>query len=177
MIWLNYEEIPWTGNVSNDYLYIYWCYYCFLDFFRNSTNIDLLWLQYISPAVFFASWLTFVQLDVNVHRDVLGNNWYNGYRYDGNWKWYGYSPAVTAGTVISGSFFGDKMSPISDTTNLAPASAGTTLYKHISAMWKTTLPAYIISFIIFVVIGLAYQDGEINTETVGNLSDTIRANF
>ena len=46
-------------------------------------------LQYISPAVFLPSWLTFVQLDVNVHRDVLGNNWYNGYRYDGNWKRYG----------------------------------------------------------------------------------------
>ena len=53
----------------------------------------------------------------------------------------GIPPAVTAGMVISGSFFGDKMSPISDTTNLAPAAVGTTLHKHISAMWKTTLPA------------------------------------
>ena len=78
----------------------------------------------------------------------------------------GIPPAVTAGMVISGSFFGDKMSPISDTTNLAPAAVGTTLHKHISAMWKTTLPAYIVSFIAFVVIGLSYQNGEINTETV-----------
>lgn len=75
----------------------------------------------------------------------------------------GIPPAVTAGMVISGSFFGDKMSPISDTTNLAPASAGTTLYKHIGAIWKTTLPAYLTTFGCFTVLGFFYQGGRWTT--------------
>ena len=134
-------------------------------------------LQYISPAVFLPVGLLLCSLTSM----SIGTSWGTigtmGIAMMGIGSGMGIPPAVTAGMVISGSFFGDKMSPISDTTNLAPASAGTTLYKHISAMWKTTLPAYIISFIIFVVIGLAYQDGEINTETVAIFSDTIRANF
>ena len=89
----------------------------------------------------------------------------------------GIPPAVTAGMVISGSFFGDKMSPISDTTNLAPASAGTTLYKHIGAMWKTTLPAYLITFGCFTVLGFFYQGGQVDHATIDLFIDTIGANF
>ena len=48
---------------------------------------------------------------------------------------------------------------MSDTTNLAPAAAGTTLYKHISAMWKTTIPAYLITLALYTVIGFQYQAG------------------
>jgi len=65
----------------------------------------------------------------------------------------GVSPEITAGAVISGAYFGDKMSPLSETTNLAPAVAGTDLYTHIKGMIWTTLPSILIALIIFGVIG------------------------
>jgi NhaC family Na+:H+ antiporter len=66
----------------------------------------------------------------------------------------GADPAITAGAVISGSYFGDKMSPLSETTNLTPAVAGTDLITHIKAMMATTVPSIIIAMIIYAVIGL-----------------------
>ena len=63
------------------------------------------------------------------------------------------SPEITAGAVISGAYFGDKMSPLSETTNLAPAVAGTDLYTHIKSMVWTALPSILIALVIFGVIG------------------------
>ncbi|WP_314059682.1 Na+/H+ antiporter NhaC [uncultured Vagococcus sp.] len=65
----------------------------------------------------------------------------------------GFNPALIAGAVISGSVFGDKMSPLSDTTNLAAAVAGTDLFKHIRNMMWTTIPAFVISLILFYLLG------------------------
>ncbi|GAA0211895.1 Na+/H+ antiporter NhaC [Kangiella japonica] len=65
----------------------------------------------------------------------------------------GLSMEITAGAIISGAYFGDKMSPLSDTTNLAPAVTGTDLFTHIRHMMWTTTPALIISLVIFAVIG------------------------
>jgi NhaC family Na+:H+ antiporter len=66
----------------------------------------------------------------------------------------GVSPEMTAGAIISGSYFGDKMSPLSETTNLAPAVAGTNLYTHIRAMMWTAVPSILIALIAFGIIGL-----------------------
>ncbi len=66
----------------------------------------------------------------------------------------GVSPDITAGAVISGAYFGDKMSPLSETTNLAPAVAGTDLYTHIKGMMWTAIPSILIALAIFVFIGL-----------------------
>lgn len=63
------------------------------------------------------------------------------------------SPAITAGAVVSGAYFGDKMSPLSDTTNLAPAVAGSELFSHIRYMAYTAGPAFIITLIIFLILG------------------------
>ena len=88
------------------------------------------------------------------------------------------SPAMTAGAVISGAYFGDKMSPLSDTTNLAPAMAGSDLYTHIKYMTLTTVPTFIITFIVFCLISF-----NIDTSTNGdmssiiNLSNTISNDF
>ena len=60
----------------------------------------------------------------------------------------GIDPAMTAGAVISGAYFGDKLSPMSDTTNLAPAMAGTELFTHIRHMLWTTGPSWVISMIL-----------------------------
>ena len=64
----------------------------------------------------------------------------------------GISPAMTAGAVVSGAYFGDKMSPLSDTTNLAPAIAGAELFSHIKYMSFTTVPTFIVTLIVFIII-------------------------
>jgi NhaC family Na+:H+ antiporter len=61
---------------------------------------------------------------------------------------------MTAGAILSGAYFGDKMSPLSDTTNLAPAMAGGELFSHIRYMSMTTVPTFLLTLIVFVVIGL-----------------------
>ena len=66
----------------------------------------------------------------------------------------GLEPAIAAGAIVSGAYFGDKMSPLSDTTNLAPAVAGTELFAHIRYMSYTAGPAFVISVIIFLILGL-----------------------
>ena len=66
----------------------------------------------------------------------------------------GVNPAATAGAVIAGSYFGDKISPLSDTTNLAPLAAGSNLYEHIGHMFWTTVPAAIVSLVVYAIVGL-----------------------
>lgn len=61
---------------------------------------------------------------------------------------------MTAGAILSGAYFGDKISPLSDTTNLAPAMAGTDLFTHIKYMLYTTVPTLVITLIVFIIIGL-----------------------
>ena len=78
------------------------------------------------------------------------------------------SPGMTAGAVISGAYFGDKMSPLSDTTNLAPAMAGGDLYTHIKYMTLTTVPTFIFTFIVFCIISL-----NIDTSGIGDMSSIL----
>ncbi|MEG1481365.1 Na+/H+ antiporter NhaC [Clostridium sp.] len=85
---------------------------------------------------------------------------------------------IIAGMVVSGAFFGDKMSPLSDTTNLAAVSAGTDLYKHIKSMMYTTIPSYILSFIGFTLLGIKYTSGSnINTDSVNDITNSIHNIF
>jgi len=75
----------------------------------------------------------------------------------------GFEKGIIAGAIISGAYFGDKMSPLSDTTNLAPAMAGTDLITHIKYMALTTIPSIVITLIIFLIIGFFYNTGgEVN---------------
>ncbi len=69
----------------------------------------------------------------------------------------GFGTGLVAGAIISGAYFGDKMSPLSDTTNLAPAMAGTDLFTHIRYMIYTSGPSILITLLIFFVIGLTYN--------------------
>jgi NhaC family Na+:H+ antiporter len=71
----------------------------------------------------------------------------------------GMTEGIIAGAIISGAYFGDKMSPLSDTTNLAPAMAGTDLFTHIRYMTITTVPTMIITLILFLVIGFNHASG------------------
>ena len=82
----------------------------------------------------------------------------------------GISAGMTAGAVLSGAYFGDKMSPLSDTTNLAPAMAGGELFDHIKYMAYTTVPTITITLIIFLIIGL-----NIETNGTPDISDKLEA--
>jgi Na+:H+ antiporter, NhaC family len=72
-------------------------------------------------------------------------------------KALGMNEAVVAGAIVSGAYFGDKMSPLSDTTNLAPAMAGTDIFTHIRYMAYTTIPSMTLTLLIFLIWGLRYD--------------------
>ena len=81
---------------------------------------------------------------------------------------------MTAGAVISGAYFGDKMSPLSDTTNLAPAMAGTDLYSHIRYMTHTTIPTYILTLIVFITLSYSLDISSAGEMIdINSLSNTI----
>lgn len=84
---------------------------------------------------------------------------------------------IVAGSIISGAYFGDKMSPLSDTTNLAPAMAGSDLFEHIKHMIYTVTPSYIIAMIAFAVLGMKAAGGEVDMSGVTTLMDGLKANF
>lgn len=89
----------------------------------------------------------------------------------------GFSSAMTAGAVVSGAYFGDKMSPLSDTTNLAPAVAGTDLFTHIKHMVWTVGPSWVIAEVAYLVMGFMHRGGHSDTSTVNAILDTISANY
>jgi NhaC family Na+:H+ antiporter len=66
----------------------------------------------------------------------------------------GINPALTVGAIVSGAFFGDKISPMSDSTNLTPSVLGVNLFDHIKHMLKSSIPGFVVTFVIFTVIGL-----------------------
>ncbi|WP_250859973.1 Na+/H+ antiporter NhaC [Oceanirhabdus seepicola] len=84
---------------------------------------------------------------------------------------------MTAGAIISGAYFGDKMSPLSDTTNLAPAMAGTDLFTHIKHMIWTTGPALLISLVIYAILGIKFAGKQIDAVQVNELLNGLQANF
>lgn len=84
----------------------------------------------------------------------------------------------TAGAVVSGAFFGDKVSPLSDTTNLAPAVTGTDVFSHIKNMMPTTIPAMVIALTIYLVAGFTLiDDGGASFERINTITTTLQANF
>jgi len=88
----------------------------------------------------------------------------------------GVSPAITAGAVISGAYFGDKMSPLSDTTNLAPAVAGTDIFAHIRHMTWTTMPSIAVALALFGMIGWG-KAAEMDDGRSAEIMSTLAANF
>ena len=88
----------------------------------------------------------------------------------------GINPAMTAGAVVSGAAFGDKMSPMSDTTNVAPAVAGADLFDHVKAMVTTGGPAIVIAMVGFGVLGVS-ASGNANSETVAQILSSLESTF
>jgi len=84
---------------------------------------------------------------------------------------------IVAGMVVSGALFGDKMSPVSDTTILASACAETELYAHIRSMAYTTGPAYAIALVLFSLIGMQYSGAALATDEINQISTTLAGLF
>src|SRR5699024_10102204 len=85
--------------------------------------------------------------------------------------------AITAGAIICGSYFGDKMSPCSDTTNITAAVTETDIMEHIKHMWYEQVPSYIIMALIFILIGFKYRSATIDYGNVNFILETFEANF
>ncbi len=120
-------------------------------------------LQILSPEIFLPAAAIICAL-VSL---ATGSSWSTtatvGIALIGIGKAIGVSEAMVAGSVISGAYFGDKISPLSDTTNLAPAMAGTDLFTHIKYMLYTTIPSFIITLLFFVILGLNFESrGDVN---------------
>jgi NhaC family Na+:H+ antiporter len=84
---------------------------------------------------------------------------------------------MVAGAIISGAYFGDKMSPLSDTTNLAPAMAGTDVFTHIRHMVYTTVPGYAVALALYAFIGIRYAGGQLEVQEITVMLETMQQNF
>ena len=87
----------------------------------------------------------------------------------------GFSDAMTAGAIISGAYFGDKISPLSDTTVMASSVNGVPLFTHIRYMWYTTVPSFIITLVVFTILGLTHSGTQAVQMAV--YTDTLRSSF
>lgn len=133
-------------------------------------------LDILNPTIFlFASCI--ISSIVSV---ATGSSWSTvatvGIALLGIGKALGIDDAIIAGAIISGAYFGDKMSPLSDTTNLAPAMAGTDLITHIKYMAYTTIPSIVITLIIFLIIGFFFTGTAQDTQ-VDVLQNAIASKF
>ncbi len=114
-------------------------------------------LQVLNPTIFLASCVIICSI-ISV---ATGSSWTTsatvGIALIGIAEALGISLGMTAGAILSGAYFGDKLSPLSDTTNLAPAMAGTDLFTHIKYMLYTTIPTISVTLIVFIIIGLGLE--------------------
>lgn len=89
----------------------------------------------------------------------------------------GIPAGITAGAIISGSWFGDKLSPLSDTTNFASAVMGVDLMTHVKHMLYTTVPAYVVTAIIFLVLGFKVSSSQVDFALIEEISVALKSNF
>jgi len=82
-----------------------------------------------------------------------------------------------AGAIVAGSYFGDKMSPFSDVTNLAPVAAGSNLFDHIKHMLWSATPAWLIGLFVYFLVGLKYGAEKVESETMSNITQTLKSHF
>lgn len=134
-------------------------------------------LQILTPSIFLVA-TTLICAVVSL---ATGSSWTTagtvGIALVGVGGGLGMPLGLVAGAIISGAYFGDKMSPLSDTTNLAPAMAGATLFDHIRHMIFTTGPALIISLVLYGFMGMKYAGQSLNAEGIQVLLDGINTSF
>ena len=135
-------------------------------------------LQILKPSIFFVATVLICSITALATGTSWGTMGTMGVALMGIGFGLGMNPAITAGSIISGSYFGDKMSPLSDTTNLAPAMSGTDIMSHIKFMVLSTAIVYGITLVFFGVLGaMQYTGGEADISTVVALEDALREMF
>ncbi len=135
-------------------------------------------LQILSPSIFFVGALLICSITALATGTSWGTMGNMGVALMGIGYGLGMNPAITAGAIISGAYFGDKMSPLSDTTNLAPAMAGTDVMTHVKFMLPSTAFTYALSVVFFLVMGLTqYHGGEADMSSVTELSAALKDMF
>ena len=126
-------------------------------------------VKYIDPSWFYLA----AALLCGLVGIVTGSSWTTaatlGVAFIGMANTIGASTAITAGAVISGAYFGDKMTPLSETTILTPQIVGSNVYTHIRSMAKATIPAYLITLVIFFFIGRNADFGAVPADTTAAL--------
>lgn len=134
-------------------------------------------LKILNPGIFLVA----TCLICTIISTVTGSSWSTmgtvGVALMGVGIGLGVPNGMTAGAIISGAYFGDKMSPLSDTTNLAPAMAGTDIFSHIKHMMLTTGPSYVIAIILYAVLGIQFAGKAIDTATINQYLETLSTNF
>ncbi len=135
-------------------------------------------LKLLSPSIFLIAAL----LVCSITSLATGTSWGTagtmGLALMGIAQGLGMPLGVTAGAILSGAYFGDKLSPLSDTTNLAPAMAGTDVFTHVKYMLKATGVAYVIAIVFFGIYGFQHAaGGNANLEQAQILSDGIKNTF
>ena len=134
-------------------------------------------LKILHPAIFLPATLIICSITSLATGTSWGTAGTIGIALIGIGEGLGFPLPLVAGAVLSGAYFGDKMSPLSDTTNMAPAMVGTDLYTHIKHMTYTTGVSYGITLIIEIVIGFFYGGGEANLEKVNQILSGIESQF
>ena len=134
-------------------------------------------LKLISPKLFLVT-ACFVCSLTSI---VTGTSWGTigtlGVAFIGISMALGIPPGPAAGAIVAGAYFGDKMSPFSDVTNLAPAVAGSNLFDHIKHMLWSAVPAWLVGLLIYFLVGLKYGGDTIESEMMTLITSTLRDNF
>lgn len=133
-------------------------------------------LELLNPSVFYAASVVICA----VVAMSIGSSWTTaatvGVALIGIANGMGMSEAITAGAIVSGAYFGDKISPLSETTNLAPAVAGTDLFSHIRYMLWTTVPSIVIALVLFAFLGFN-SAGEVSDEKIAAMQTLLDQEF
>ncbi|MBN1224567.1 MAG: Na+/H+ antiporter NhaC [Candidatus Aminicenantes bacterium] len=134
-------------------------------------------LKVLSPKIFLVATLVICSI-VSLG---TGSSWSTagtiGVALIGVGKGLGIPLPMVAGAIISGSYFGDKMSPLSDTTNLAPAVAGTDIFSHVRHMVYTTTPSYILAMILYGFLGTRFSGRSLEARNIELILSTLKKSF
>jgi NhaC family Na+:H+ antiporter len=134
-------------------------------------------LTFMSPAVFLPATLLICAITSLATGTSWGTSGTIGVALMGIGAGLGFPLPIVAGAVLSGAYFGDKMSPLSDTTNLAPAMAGTDLFTHIRHMSYTTGVAFSLTLLIEIVLGLRYSGMDGDLSRIDTMLTTLESTF
>lgn len=134
-------------------------------------------IKLLSPKWFLLS----VVIMCGIMSMSLGSSWTTigtiGVALMGVGEGLGIPASMTAGAILTGSFFGDKQSPLSDTTNFAPAVAASNLYAHVRSMLWTTIPGLGLSLVAYTFLGLKYSDGHIDPSKIDQILIGLQNSF